>query len=687
MNICGRYVLVVFGVVCALALIGGSEAAETQVLPWQGMDELEHRPTWLGNDYEYGPDVMTISGHTPHNIHDIWVLADGTVFTNVPWEERGGNVIAFKQGEWVLDVRTGNSGGGRTITATADYLYLAGDEYRHAEEGIDRRDLDDVADHDTNVHMSCGIVHGLAATAKRVYATVPKEDVVKVFDADLTPVGQWKLENGGEMCLDGEGHLWIVQADRSRVVRYTRDGTKLPQKITLAENAVPTDVAIDNQGRLMVADAGPAEQIHFYRDIDSNPRLDEHFGVKGGVFTGDEGRIGPGRLFDPRGVGMDADGNLYVASQPGMNGSTMIQSYAPDGTLRWERECHVWIDAPAIHPENESLVYSSDAKMRVDWSAPEGQGWEATAVTLNPHRFPEDPRAARGHGAAGGTYLRKLPNGRVYQYETDMNSDTISIFRFTEKHDHIAVPCGYGRQGAVWVDSDGDGEADEEEVTEQETGVSRGMTVDSEGTIWMPTQKKGIFRYTLQGFTGEGVPRYSVESRQHFDMPEPFTKLRRLHFYPGKGNMMLLNGFTEEHPDLEHHWKRAGKVIHRYDEWQPGHWNLRWSLTVPSEDVSGGNGGDGNVQVIDVAGKYLFLARNGSSKNLKVERGHVDVRRLDSGEYVGWMEPPEWWGPIGIIDVTVGMKAYRLSDGTYVIMLEDDGMSKTVVYRWRPPTD
>ena len=192
--------------------------------------------------------------------------------------------------------------------------------------------------------------------------------------------------------------------------------------------------------------------------------------------------------------------------------------------------------------------------------------------------------------------------------------------------------------------------------------------------------------YTLQGFTGDGVPRYSVESRQHIPMPEPFTKLRRLHFYPDRGNMMLLNGFTRQHPDVAHHWKRAGKVIHRYDHWRPGRWNLRWSLKVPSEDVSGGNGGDGNVQVIDTAGDYLFLARNGSSKELKVERGHVDVRRLDSGEYMGWMEPPERWGPIGIIDITVGMKAYRLTDGTYVVLLEDDGMSKTVVYRWRPPT-
>ncbi len=239
---------------------------------------------------------------------------------------------------------------------------------------------------------------------------------------------------------------------------------------------------------------------------------------------------------------MDAEGNLYIANQPGSNGSTMIQSYTPDGTLRWERECHVGIEAPALHPENDNLVYSSDAKMRMDWSASEGQGWEATAVTVNPHRFPNDPRISGDHGASGGTYLCTLGNGQLYQYQTDMNSGTIFIFRFTDSPDQIS---------------------------------------------------------------------------------------------PERNNLMLLNGFTKEHPDVNHHWKRSGKVIHRYDHWQPGLWDLRWSLVVPSEDTSGGNFGDGNVQAMDVAGDYLFLARNGSSKTLQVERGHVDVRRLDSGQYVG----------------------------------------------------
>lgn len=48
------------------------------------------------------------------------------------------------------------------------------------------------------------------------------------------------------------------------------------------------------------------------------------------------------------------------------------------------------------------------------------------------------------------------------------------------------------------------------------------------------------------------------------------------------------------------------------------------------------------------------------------------------------MGPPDKWGPVGIVDITVGMKAYQLENGDCVVLLEDDGMSKTVVYRWHP---
>lgn len=56
-----------------------------------GADRLDHRTTWIGNDYVYGPGVYERGGHTPHRVEDICVLPDGTVFTNTPWEERGTN--------------------------------------------------------------------------------------------------------------------------------------------------------------------------------------------------------------------------------------------------------------------------------------------------------------------------------------------------------------------------------------------------------------------------------------------------------------------------------------------------------------------------------------------------------------------------------------------------------------------
>ncbi len=145
---------------------------------------------------------------------------------------------------------------------------------------------------------------------------------------------------------------------------------------------------------------------------------------------------------------------------------------------------------------------------------------------------------------------------------------------------------------------------------------------------------------------------------------------------------------TSEQRNRQHHWKRAGKVVRCYENWDPTQpvedWQLHWELAPPSEDVGGGNDGDGNLMSIDIAGDYLFLAREGQSGRLGVKRGHVEVYRLDDGTFVGWMGPPDNLGHVGIIDITHGMKAFRRANGEYLIFLEDSGRSRTIVYRWRP---
>lgn len=227
-----------------------------------------------------------------------------------------------------------------------------------------------------------------------------------------------------------------------------------------------------------------------------------------------------------------------------------------------------------------------------------------------------------------------------------------------------------------------------DETVRHEELVTVGHGVDSEGAIWNATHGQGIHRFPIQGFTAQGVPIYTAESRERYEIPAGMGDLRRVYHFPRHGGLLLVNGGTVEHPTKGFHWKVGGPVIRCYEDWKPGtptaQWKLRWELVPPYENRSGGNDGDGNIMTLDVAGDYLFVGRVGQSAFLGIDRIHVDVYRLADAAYVGWMEPGGAAGDIGILDITQGLKAFRRDSGEYLVFLEDGAKARTLVYRWRP---
>lgn len=868
------------------AQAGAAAAAVREALT--GADKrLETRVTWFGNDIAEGDSIPRDTGYTPHNVADIHVTPEGDLFTNVPWEEHGGNVMQFREGQWIADARVGNHGGGRAVAANTRHVYLAGNKHRTGEQGLDRRDRADLANQELNVHVDCGTVHGLAVSEERVFASVPAEDAIKLFDADLKPLGSWPVASPGKLALDPQGRLWVALPSEQAVACFARDGTRLPQQsIALEKDAVPADLAADARGRLLIADGGPSEQVLIYEKLDGAPILSARFGQAGGLYSVPSGHFGPQRFVRIAGVGADAGGNLYVASRTSNNGSTLLQSYAPDGALLWQKQCSVWLDCPDVHPDDPALLFSSAARMRVNLDAPLADRWKAEALTVQHRLFPDDVRVRTG--GSGGTFIKRLGNGQVYQYLVDMLGKQVSVYRFeAAKHGGIAIPAGFVAQNGIWTDLNGDGRRDaagmadmtfdlslrgtrvdnelkleltsldanghrrslsfttgaaalagragfgvyaggarkfdvvqfgvtvtnhcdtvafgqaagrsaaggftlspperwaltdgalrgegnrkggdpnscsasrdfaalanarefelrltvrtprgnlygdrfglvlagadpkgrtslaavvdnrggypelqfrkglggdtlascslSEEVRPHAAADTVGMGVDREGTIWNASHTKGIVRYPVTGFTAAGAPIYKDEAATRHAMPAPFTELRRVYHYPERGGLLLVNGFTDAHRNVRHHWKRAGKVLRCYEGWTPEQppeaWKLRWELVPPYEDREGGNDGDGNIMSIDVAGDYVFIAREGQSPVLGVNRCHVEVYRLDDARYVGWMGPSPETGDVGILDITQAMKAFRRADGEYWVLLEEGAKARTLVYRWMP---
>ena len=661
--------------------------------------KLDYTTSWLGNSLP-GSDGWVLQA-----VDDIFVTPDGTVYTNVEWDEHGINVSAYRDGAFVAEARVGNHGGGHTITANDEYIFFAGDEHRTGNPGIDRRDRRDIRDKGTNVHTDAGPVYGLAATDSAVYASVPAEGQIKVYDLGLNQQSSFSVESPGELALGADETLWVVQ-DSARVARFSRQGERLPQAVTPPQDVVPTDIAVDSEGRLLVTDIGPREQVRVYEDVAAEPAFAGALGEEGGVYAGDTpGRKGPGRLYKPMGVGTDAEGNIYIGNKAGYheNGATLLQSYAFDesgesggdpslGALNWELQASLWIDVVGMDPTDESVLYGSGERFSMDYSKPAGQEATLEAYTANRHAFPEDDR---GRGA---TWMRMV-EGEKLMYLSSMDGLPVRIYRFEpETHGEVAVPAGRIAGDELWIDQNGDGHRNPGEAQPLDIGSGQGGWVDSEGTVWA-ADPEGIDRLPVQGLNEHGVPQYTTASASHYDPPGDYEALRRIRFYPERGNMMILSGFTEEYPNVSHHFKRAGKVFRRYDGWQPGgnDWERTWQLVPPFEDRETGNSGDGNIQVLSVAGDYLFFARNGSSPNMGYERGHVDVYTLDTKEYVGWMEPAPIvasgnpngppYSNVGIIDINDGMQAFQRTGGEYLIFWEDDWNTKNVLYRWCPSDD
>ena len=116
----------------------------------------------------------------------------------------------------------------------------------------------------------------------------------------------------------------------------------------------PTALALANDGALMVADSwtGPRQQVLFYNIADARTseagqgfrRLRRH------CASGKPGEVTPTKFWGIRGVGMDAEGNLYVAmSEMG----TVLRKFTPDGKLVWELYGHFFVDLLCADPTTD----------------------------------------------------------------------------------------------------------------------------------------------------------------------------------------------------------------------------------------------------------------------------------------------------------------------------------------------
>lgn len=732
-----RAIMAAIGLAC-LTAAGGAGVPSAQ----ETGAAFSYTTSWFGNSFGGGPAPPgTDNKHVQLDVDAIAVLPDGTVYTNSGYDESGLTAGIYRNGDLVgnLDALHGwGRGGGKAIAANGKYVYAAiyqegcdGGDYpaknvygqpRYPKcgdiwQGV-RRYLPDGKPapfaggygYDGSISIQnfskTGAVAGLAVSARgELFISDPANGKIRVRDGEtMRLLREWQLERPGAMAIDKSGYLWVVQSASgstpAAILKFNRFGQRQLPSIALPPGAAPVSLAFDGWNRLHVADNGSKQQIRVYGGMAAIPLPIGTFGKEGGILSGTPGEVAPLKFNGLTGVGVDAGGNIYVS----MNGygpnvthdgfGTVLESYTRSGSRLWQLHGLEFVDAADADPATDGVhVYTGQEHFVLDYSKGSGQEAVYRGFTLNRFQYPQDYRLFSGRQTP---FVRNVRGHRLL-YITDMYANMLSIYRFDPgREGETAIPSGFFSrrrlQGGtiphqpsagewIWRDKNGNGAFNEGEYESKAADAPTlwGWWVDDNGDIWQAlTAGKGIRRFPLQGFDGNGNPIYSYGSMVTYPAPSSFTDLMRI-VYDAGTDTMFLSGYASDRPVAGKTWGLAGNVLMRFDGWSKGNRVPSWRIELPyrTEDLP-----DGTKKTLPkalaAAGRYLFVAEVFSS--------NVDIYDARTGKHAGTLKPgPEINGKAGWIDLPHAISAIRRGNGEYVVFLEDDAYAKIVMYRVRLP--
>lgn len=500
---------------------------------------------------------------------------------------------------------------------------------------------------------------------------------------------------------------------------------KLSDGRSMSSVAYPTSVAFDAAGRLWVADNGPDQNYKIFNVPASGaPSLVGTFGEPGGVFAGPvKGRLGTKRFWGPRGVGFGDNGEIIIGNSgiPGqVQGGTDVRVFDRQENLLWEVKA-IFMHAPDVDPtSNGTSIHTAGQRFEMDYSKPPGKSWKQAAVTIDPFRFPGDPRLSAAYEIA----FVRVVNGRKFLYATQMSGLRLAVFRF-EANSEIAIPVAVfgiksSEQGAAWAqgrapvwdasldanknrrlfwrDQNGNGQVDAGEFgdIQMPATYTKSIDVDELGNIWVAgalQEYSSKFRYggnliiPFGSIDANGVPflgsvpRFVDVARQLISPSDQGFSIGHMRYLSETDTALLATG------------NYYAKQVYVID----GHQNasaqrLRFKLDlgyndlgVESPDI---NRNDTTKMVLptNIAADpdYLYVGYIDRGPDAKV-RGEITVYSMKDGTKVGWIVPgPETNGFSGNFDMVIGIQVRKLADGTRVILAEENGGGKFMVYRWDP---
>lgn len=209
-----------------------------------------------------------------------------------------------------------------------------------------------------------------------------------------------------------------------------------------------------------------------------------------------------------------------------------------------------------------------------------------------------------------------------------------------------------------WTDTNGDGQMDDGEYQSSGSNLSaNGFWVDKKLDIWIYGGPDGIIKMACEGIDVKGNLIYNRSAAITTPAPSSFSVIKRLEYDSDNDIMYLINETQAT----------------KYSNWETNKSTPDWVINIPGS------------QSMSIAGDYLFTCEGFSA--------FIYIYNLADGKYTGTIKPgPEVANFSGWIDIPYGIRAMKRSNGEYVVLAEEDGRGKILVYRFSsvlanvPPT-
>jgi hypothetical protein len=624
---------------------------------------------WLGNTFP-GADFS----HVPSAGHDLAVSGDGVAATGAPWVESAHDVRAYTTSGRAVGPRPASSvgrfrehgGGPRAVEVTRSHVYATNAlrlvRWDRAKfMSFPRGGL--YRGRTLTVRSGAGELLGVTVCGAEAYAVDPGRAVgrlspdstqIKVVNANLTGgvKRRWAVPRARHLSCDRQGNVWVLQqrdpTSSARLARYSPSGSLLG---AFEVSGQPMDVAANpTRNEVLIADNGPDQRVERYGYGGSR------LGTVGRSYLAGPtpGRLGPRRFAGPRGVDVDAQGNVFVmqSGQPGRgtqgwtdDGEFMIVSkHRPDGAQVWRSGGTVLASVGEPSLDGERFYASSVAYGR----GADGR-YRLRALTIDPFRAPKDPRVATseplGLGTTTTTHVRDLA-GRRYLAQVDGRGEWLRLFRLDGLIARHAATFQGGKVAVVGrrVVTPGN-------LPQSDWYMSRN------GDVWRPSQAGPVWRYRLNRVTAAGTPIFRHAKKDRFPAPPGFTDVRRIEVH---GDAVYVSGYGPgEFPTGEFDdWKWSGRRMARFNSLPTAYgWPAPvWSRLIHWGPYPGGAGMDRPASWA-VDGNRIAI---GYQKEPNGPRNYLRILNAADGLELREVHWPARFGQAGWLDV---MRALTFTNG------------------------